>query len=381
MKKKKLPKYPDSQADFVGAAKRFCHRDKLRTALETPPSSVVPDPPSPLPSRMKLLSLLSVFLVGARHARSLPPPGPPAKPAVYIDFDGTIAVSEAFENLVATAYLTVPASSGTPPWSHFSDLYMRDYCAASVHLPEPATLAEELHRQALANLTKAAKDSFDRVKRSGVFSAVSEQALIDEAKTVEIRPGFWEFVAAAEKRGVRVSVLSRNWSVRWIRTVLRESRGAGALAERLWVYCPEILPDGVLAASPRDRPVEVFSGDNKREVMEKERRGKEEVVFIGDDNGDLAPILQYPTAVGVVAGLDADSAETIRREKGVSLWRAAAGFVTRTGAARGAYVLEDFREVITLLEWEEPWANNGTAALKEEKRRRRRGILAGPKPR
>jgi 2-hydroxy-3-keto-5-methylthiopentenyl-1-phosphate phosphatase len=315
--------------------------------------------------RMQLLGLLPVLLVGACHARNLPPPGPPAKPAVYIDFDGTIAVSEAFENLAATAYLTVSASSGIPPWSHFDDLYMCDYCAAIAHLPEPATLAEELQLQALANLTKAAKDSFGRVKRSGVFNAVSEQALVDEAKTVEIRPGFWEFVAAAEKRGVRVSVLSRNWSVRWIRTVLRESQGAGTLAERLWVYCPEILPDGVLAASPRDRPFDVFSGDNKREVMKKERRGKEEVVFIGDDNSDLAPILQYPTVVGVVAGLDANSAETIRREPGVSLWRAADGFVKRTSVARGAYVLEDFREMITLLEWEEPLANNGTAVSKE----------------
>ncbi|KAI5851985.1 hypothetical protein BZA05DRAFT_321426, partial [Tricharina praecox] len=252
---------------------------------------------------MQLLTLLPLLLslCPSSQGRNLPPPGPPSHPAVYIDFDGTIAISEAFENLATTAYLSVSSSSGIPPWSHFGDLYMADYYAAIGHLPKPTTILEELHLQALPNLTRAERDSFHRVKESGVFDSASEMALREEAATVKVRPGFWEFVAEAEKRGVRVSVLSRNWSVRWIRTVLRESVGAGKLAERLYIYCPEILPDGVLAANPRDRPVDVFSGDDKREVMKRERRGREEIVFIGDDNSDLAPILQYPTVVGVVA--------------------------------------------------------------------------------
>lgn len=107
--------------------------------------------------------------------------------------------------------------------------------------------------------------------------------------------------------------------------------------------------------------------------MKRERRGREEIVFIGDDNSDLAPILQYPTVVGVVAGLDAKSARTIRREPGVNLWRAADGFVKRTSVARGAYVLEDFREMITLLEWDTALKNETMPSPKKKYRKESKG--------
>ena len=95
--------------------------------------------------------------------------------------------------------------------------------------------------------------------------------------------------------------------------MLRESEGADELADLLRIYCPEILHDGVLAANPRDRPVDVFSGDDKREVIRKECKGKGGIVLVGGDNSDLAPILQYRTVLGVVAGLDAKSARSRRR--------------------------------------------------------------------
>jgi 2-hydroxy-3-keto-5-methylthiopentenyl-1-phosphate phosphatase len=294
-----------------------------------------------------------VFLSATLCAASgLPPAGPPHHPSIYLDFDGTIAVSEAFENLAMTAYLTLPVNSTIPSWSNLSDIYYTEYLTATADNPDPTSVEEELAFQANLALTKVEMDSFYRAKASGLFNTVSEALLAKEAAGVELRGGFWEFVAAADRRGIRVSVISRNWSVRWIRLVLRAT--GGSLAEKIFIYCPEILPDGVIKKNSRDRPIDVFSGDDKREIMRIVKGSSKDVVFIGDSNSDLGPILLSPTTVGVAAGLDSGSAITIKNEPGLELWRAADGWVKRTSVKRGAYVLEDFRELMVLMEWEGP---------------------------
>jgi 2-hydroxy-3-keto-5-methylthiopentenyl-1-phosphate phosphatase len=313
---------------------------------------------SPSSSKMRLLSvLLSATLCAAT---GLPPAGPPHHPSIYLDFDGTIAVTEAWENLATTAYLTLAANSTVPSWSKFTDIYYAEYLAATADFPEPDSVEEELEFQALPALTKVETDSFLRTKASGLFDTVSEALLAKEAAGVELRGGFWDFVAAADRRGIRVSIISRNWSVRWIRMVLRAT--GGSLAEKIFIYCPEILPDGVIRTNSRDRPVDVFSGEDKRELMKIVKGSSKDVVFIGDSNSDLGPILQSPTTVGVVAGLDSGSAVTIRNEPGLELWRAADGWVKRTSVKRGAYVLEDFREMLVLMEWEGPEILEGVIA-------------------
>jgi len=297
---------------------------------------------SPAAFPMKPTLLLSLLTVVASHSL------PPRNPEIFLDFDGTIAVTEAFENLPLTAYESLPANSEVPPWPYFQDTYYADYLNVSASLAEPSTIQEELQLQSHAGLYAAEKDSFDRVHASGLFTTVSESALEAAAANVTLRAGFWEFVSAAQARGVRVSVISRNWSVRWIRTVLRAS-APDELAEVLYIYCPEILPAGVLAANKRDRPVDVFSGDDKIEIMKCVAAKGKQVVFVGDSNSDLGPILLPPTVVGVVAGLDSGSARTIRREN--NLWRADQGWEGYTGVDTGAYVLEDWRELVTLLGW------------------------------
>jgi len=203
---------------------------------------------------MKRIHLLLLSLLTVVTSYSLPP----RNPEIFLDFDGTIAVTEAFENLPLTAYELLPANSEVPPWTYFQNTYYSDYLNASASLAEPSTIQEELQLQSHTGLYAAEKDSFDRVHASGLFTTVSESALEAAAK------------------------------------------------------------------------------------------GKQ-VVFVGDSNSDLGPILLPPTVVGVVAGLDSGSARTIRREN--NLWRADQGWEGYTGVDTGAYVLEDWRELVTLLGW------------------------------
>ena len=58
------------------------------------------------------------FLVAATSVLAADKGRVPTVSHVFVDFDGTVAVSEAFENLAAAAYASVPANvnSSVPPW-------------------------------------------------------------------------------------------------------------------------------------------------------------------------------------------------------------------------------------------------------------------------
>lgn len=163
--------------------------------------------------------------------------------------------------------------------------------------------------------------------------------------------------------------------------MLRASEPPGTgLAEYIYIYCPEILPDGLLPACDRDRPTNIFSGTDKRMVLmhgvEERAAVGEEVVFVGDDNSDLEPIMMFPTAIGIVAGRNSGSAVTIgsdwamrstrtgkwsgrkgrypqrKRFGEAGLWSAADGWRGRTADTEKAYTLEDYRELVYILGWE-----------------------------
>jgi hypothetical protein len=71
--------------------------------------------------------------------------------------------------------------------------------------------------------------------------------------------------------------------------------------------------------------------------------------------------------------LDFGSAVTIKNEPGLELWGATDGWVKRTTVKRGAYVLEDFRKRLVLMEWEGPEylkdiISNVTESVEDEER-------------
>ncbi|KAI5793411.1 hypothetical protein FPQ18DRAFT_236705, partial [Pyronema domesticum] len=229
---------------------------------------------------------------------------------IFLDFDGTIATTDAFELLPETAYKTLSYSQSFPHWSYFSEAYLSDYSAAVASSPpKPRSIAEELSHQSSPSLRQVEIDSFTRVKESGILNTTSPRLLHSAAKGVSIRHGFYDFIQAAQSRNVPVSIISRNWSAKWIRTILRQNAPTGICGhvgcvfdaiDRMDIFCPEILPEGCVSCHERNHDTPIFSGEDKREVMKGfAQRGQ--VVFVGDENSDLAPILLEPTMMGVVA--------------------------------------------------------------------------------
>jgi len=239
----------------------------------------------------------------------------------FLDWDGTVAVTESFLNLPAAAYAS--NTSFQPPWSYFDDLYAKDYGKFSTSFGARANLSEELRFRSSLERRRVEMDSFDRTKNSGLFEGIRLQELIKVAKDVQLRDGFWEFVDWSAGKGMRPTIISLNWSVSWLRTILRVNFAARPpaaremdplLPEQIPIYCAEILPKNVVAKSRHDHPTALFTGADKVRLIAKLIRGDENVVFVGDTLDDLPPLYLAPTQLGVIAGNVESMTNTLQKD-------------------------------------------------------------------
>lgn len=164
-----------------------------------------------------------------------------------------------------------------------------------------------------------------------MFDHIKFSVLQEAAANVTVRDGFWKLVARAQDYNITPRIASLNWSVRWIRLVLREDlkqrRAAATREEKVWlkgdlaetiaIYCSEILPEGVVKASELDFPTSLYTGWDKVELMRRHTSNKGEevgrVLFFGDSADDLPPLMLEPTTVGVVAGRDSGMNGTLTK--------------------------------------------------------------------
>jgi hypothetical protein len=283
---------------------------------------------------------------------------------LFIDFDGTIAISEAFENLSLAAYASTPDTSSYPPWSYFSQVYNDEYNNFTATYPTRDTLRKEIIFRSHPTLRKVESDSYERVRDSNVFDNMRYAVLRRFARDVEVREGWWEFVAAALDAGVQPKVVSLNWSVVWIRLVMREhldryirkigeseasKRGLDReLVERVAVYCSELVPWGVVKPTEYDFPTRLHTGGDKVQLITKlvgnvkgAKGAKGKIVFIGDSKSDLPPLVDSAD-IGVVAGKDITSA---LEGWGVKVRQLGNGYFGESGE-KMLYRLDDFREVV-----------------------------------
>ncbi|KAI5814114.1 hypothetical protein BZA77DRAFT_319619 [Pyronema omphalodes] len=282
---------------------------------------------------------------------------PITNPELFLDFDSTIAISDAFRILPTAAYASPHINPSLPGWDHYKFLYHQSYDFASSFHPQNRTVAEELAFQHDLLLRKAEEDHFNRIKESGMFDTIQEPLLLEHAEGIKFRKGFWELVEEAKKRDVKVSVMSRNLSTRWLRHVLRAHDPAG-LSEDIPIYALEVLPDGILKPGKEgvDRPrFDMHSGDDKRNVIREMKEPDTEVVFVGDANSDLPPVLLEPAVLGVAAriwGKEDRIVELVQGDDSVELWRLKEGWKGPGDGTRGVYYLEDFDEIQAILGWQ-----------------------------
>lgn len=198
--------------------------------------------------------------------------------------------------------------------------------------------------------------SFLWVQNLGVFDATKRDELVKFARNQTLRDGWCNFATSAQEKGVKVNVVSLNWSPSWIRLLLQEASECPQVVENIETYCPEILPEETLPATGLDHGTQLFSGGDKTELIESLLMSVSEevdnVVFVSDGDADLQPLWERPTNIGIVAGFDGSAAETFDTY-GVEVANVSLGWRGHTGAGSGnssfVYGFENWEDVGKLL--------------------------------
>ncbi|KAI1176248.1 hypothetical protein F4777DRAFT_285361 [Nemania sp. FL0916] len=294
---------------------------------------------------------LSAFALGATAVCTSPSK---SSTQLFIDFDGTIVTSDAYDALATAAYATLPSNSSVLSWDEINSIYSQRADAAAAALPQPSSLASAIAYADDTSRRDVEVWSFDWVKDMGLFETAKADELVKYARNQILRSGWCAFAHRAQRNGVHINVVSLNWSPSWIRLVLQEASSCPEVVSRIDTFCPEILPRGVLPVSALNHNISLFSGGDKTALITSlldkvPRANKQKVVFISDSDADLQPLWETPTNVGVVAGYDDSAAEAFEKY-GVDVWKAREGWKGFTGEETNAvYGFEDWVEVWDLL--------------------------------
>ncbi|KAL1852806.1 hypothetical protein Daus18300_012050 [Diaporthe australafricana] len=310
-------------------------------------------------SRMgQFSSLFLVLGAGAALAQTQPHTNASSGLQIFLDFDGTIVTSDAYTSLASAAYASLPANASTslPSWDDIEATYGTVYDAVSATVDGPTSLDEAIDYANNAALRGVEQWSFLWVQNLGVFDSTKSEELVKFAKNQTLRAGWCTFATAAQENGVKLNVVSLNWSPSWIRLVLEQASECPDVVNNIETYCPEILPADTLPASGLDHGTQLFSGGDKTKLMESILRDVSgevnDVVFVSDGDADLQPLWEGPTNIGVVAGLDGSAAESFRTY-GIGVANASLGWRGHTGVGAGnnsfVYGFENWEDVGRLL--------------------------------
>ncbi|CAD0110256.1 unnamed protein product [Aureobasidium uvarum] len=248
---------------------------------------------------------------------------------LILDWDGTLTRKDTLSLVGSIAYYA-NTSKSLPPWSDFVNGYMNDYNQHVSHY-EPITSARttlDQERQWLASLTPIENKSVQRVESSGMFKNV-KSGHVDHIAASSIKNGDlqlrsnWNalFDTVLSSPSNAVSILSVNWSARFIRQSLLsasstlESKSLHSYIKTMDINANEISnlddaagSDGTLS---KDSSTGIRTSADKlchlparcqqkldqcatRDVMSREQ---EIVVYIGDSATDLEALLAADVGV------------------------------------------------------------------------------------
>ncbi|TRX95508.1 hypothetical protein FHL15_003466 [Xylaria flabelliformis] len=254
------------------------------------------------------------------------------------------------------AYASLPSNSSVPPWDQIEKICEQraDAAASAAAVPQPSSLASTISYGNDASLRDVEVWSFERVKGIGLFETVKADELVKYARNLTFRSGWCSFTRTAQRKGVRINVVSLNWSPSWVRFVLQEASSCPHVILLIATYSLENLPKEVPPVSALNHIVSLFSGGDKTTLMasladKALTKDKEKIVFISDGKTDLEPLWETPTNVGIIAGYNTSAARTFK-QYGVNIWKADNGWRSFTGAKVDAvYSFEGWVDVTKLL--------------------------------
>jgi hypothetical protein len=147
---------------------------------------------------------------------------------LLLDWDGTLTRKDTLSLVGSIAYHANPDKS-LPPWSHFVNGWMTDYTEHTTRY-EPITSARttlDQERQWLASLVSIENKSVHRVESSGIFKHV-KTSHVDHISASSVKSGdlqlrsHWNSLlyTLLSNPSNKISILSVNWSARFIRQSL-----------------------------------------------------------------------------------------------------------------------------------------------------------------
>lgn len=169
--------------------------------------------------------------------------------AVVLDFDGTITTQDTIDTLAGYACFIQSHRSKVdlaPIWNAIVEAYMNDYqeYVQAYNPPEAKrlTLAEEI--EFLRGLESVDSTSRRRVEDSGLFVGVPGWILHTPpvAQSIHLRAGFHKFVDQLIFLGLKVVVLSVNWSTGFVAGVIGNPK--------IEIIANEIMDDGKITGPP-----------------------------------------------------------------------------------------------------------------------------------
>jgi thiamine phosphate phosphatase / amino-HMP aminohydrolase len=224
---------------------------------------------------------------------------------LVLDWDGTITTKGTLSVVASIGYKR-NSSQILPPWSHFSEAYGSDYqMHAARHKAEGNNGISLEHFFAWQeSLVGAERASVERVERAGIFANVTERDVDDaarravESRTVVLRPGLSSLLDKAHVRGSRITIVSVNWSGRFIHSCLRTAQELqhSPLHQDIHIRANDIESG---SSSRLSRTFEkedrgIWTAGDKARVMDEELKAGAEPrlsVYIGDTSTDLPCLL------------------------------------------------------------------------------------------
>ena len=239
---------------------------------------------------------------------------------IILDFDGTITAKDTIGD-IATSCLSYQRDHGvdlTRSWDHILQQYMVDNEHYKHNFKESeesrTTLDQEI---AFLRGRKEVEETSDRrVEVSGLFNGIDKDYLFSAGKeavangSVQIRPGFKDFIQTMTQKGWTISIMSVNWSASFIH---------GAISEPdIDVVANEISPEGRLVGPELLKrhgwDTVLVSSADKLHAMQStvEDTAASRSFYFGDSTTDLECLV---STNGVVMSDDGESSllQTLRR--------------------------------------------------------------------
>ncbi|RYP23936.1 hypothetical protein DL765_000822 [Monosporascus sp. GIB2] len=245
--------------------------------------------------------------------------------SIFLDFDGTITAQDTIGELAGFALRRQRSDAGRDlscEWDAVVQAYVDDYRAGADghHTPAAARLEPAQEVEFLRAFKHVETRSLDRVRRCGLFRGIGGGAFREAGRalvadgTIDLRPGFREFVDARAREGWRVWVVSVNWSASFIEgacghpsitVVANDVREDGS------VVGPAILNRG--GGEPRTLTNSHDKLDVMEAVLREESLAGKLSVYVGDSNTDLECLLAAHRGIAIADSPDTALLETLRR--------------------------------------------------------------------